>query len=421
MPGRADERHQRGRGARCAFAIAWLIGGVTIGAMFPLPGTTPRGSHAALAQDARQAAEAVAPRITLTEKQMRQMYLGKVEPRIFQDERTAFGQITFDEDLTTPVFPPYAGRVIRLDVKPGSPVKKGDPLFEIDSPDLVQAEGTLTSAAGVLLRARSQLDLTTRALTRQRDLYQAKGAALKDVEQAEADRHGAESDYRAAVGALAAARDAVRIFGKTDAQITRIQEERRIDPVLPVNSPIAGTVIARNAGPGQLVQPSNSDPVYLIADLSKVWLIANVAELDVPAMQLGDQVEVHVAAYPNQVFHARITNIGAMVDPATRRVTVRSEVETKGYQLKSQMFASFRIVTDVPNPMPAIPSTALVRDGSLSTVWVMRGPREFEARRIERGVEQSGMVEILSGLSVGETVVVEGAVFLSNASDIVAN
>jgi cobalt-zinc-cadmium efflux system membrane fusion protein len=390
--------------------------GVAVVALTGRSGTKQEAAAPPAIQDARPSATAAAPLITLTERQMQQLRVGKVELQTFGEERNAFGQITLNEDLTTPVYPPYAGRILRLHLKPGDPVSKGDLMFEIDSPDLVQAEGSLITAAGALVKAKSQLDLATRTLARQRELFRARATAQKDVEQAESGVDVADSDYRAAVGALAAARDAVRIFGKTEPQIARIQEQRRIDPVLPVYSPFEGTVVARKAGPGQLVQPSNPEPVYVIADLSRMWLVASVPELEIPAIHLGDQVEVKVAAYPKEVFRARITNIGAMVDPATRRVAVRSELETKGYQLKAQMFASFRIVTAAAAPTPAVPASALVRDVSTATVWVLRGPRQFEARRVERGVEKDGMVQVLSGLVANETIVVEGAVFLSNAS-----
>ncbi|MEJ0069235.1 MAG: efflux RND transporter periplasmic adaptor subunit [Pseudomonadota bacterium] len=345
---------------------------------------------------------------------MRQIKVAPVEARSFWDEKTAVGQIMLNEDVTTPIFAPYAGRVSRLVPKPGDAVKKGDPLFEINSPDLVQAESTLISAAATQLKARSQLDLTTRSLARQRELFQAKATAQKDLEQADADQRNAESDFRGATGALNAAQDAVRIFGKTDAEIAHIREQRRIDPVMAVFAPIGGTVVARKAGPGQYVQPSNADPVYVIADLSKMWLVANVAELDIPFVHLGDEVAVKVAAYPKEVFHARITNIGASVDPTTRRVTVRSELEPQGFQLKPQMFASFRIITEAGQPSPAVPIGALTREGDKSTLWVRTGPRQFAARHVERGLDQEGMAQILSGLSLGETVVTEGGVYLSN-------
>jgi len=402
-----------GAGIVGALGVAALVGQLA-GVFGDKPAAAPRAMPAAAS--AASPATAAANAVTVTDAQMAQIKLGTVEARTFWDEKTAVGQIALNEDATTPIFPPYPGRVTRLFPRPGDTVKTGDPLFEIDSPDLVQAESTLIAAAATLQKARSQLDLTGRALARQRELFRAKASAQKDLEQAEADQRGAESDFRSATGALAAAQDAVRIFGKTDAEINRIKEQRRTDPVMPVFAPIGGTVVMRKAGPGQYVQPSNSDPVYTIADLSRMWLVANVAELDIPYVHLGDQVTVKVAAYPRETFQARITNIGAVVDPATRRVTVRSEIEPKGFQLKPQMFASFRIITDAGTPSPAVPAGALTRDGDKATIWVRTAPRQFVAHAVQRGVEQEGMVQILSGVAVGDTVVTEGGVYLSNVT-----
>ncbi|MEJ0069236.1 MAG: efflux RND transporter periplasmic adaptor subunit [Pseudomonadota bacterium] len=260
-----------------SIAAVALIGGIVAFRISPnLSGSEPEKITQDAVSGPTPSASTTPEAITVTEPQMKLLKLATVELRTFQDERIAFGEIAPNEDLMTPIFAPYTGRIARLQAKPGDHVAKGDPLFEIDSVDLVQAEGTMISAAGTLQKTRSQLDLTTRALARQRALLRANAAAQKDVEQAEADQRGAESDVRAAIGSLAAAQDAVRIFGKTDAQTTRILETRRIDPLMPVYSPIAGSVIARKAGPGQLVQPSNSDPVYVIADLTTVWLVASV-------------------------------------------------------------------------------------------------------------------------------------------------
>ena len=399
--------------------VVIVIGGIALlgyyGGVF---GGREQSAPATAAAPSTSAAAAPAGAITVTEQQMQQIKLGKVEARSFWDEKTAVGQIALNEDATTPVYTPYPGRVTRLFAKPGDALAKGDPLFEIDSPDLVQAESTLIAASGGVLKARSQLDLANRALARQRNLFQAKATAQKDLDQAEADQRAADSDFRSASGALAAAQDAVRIFGKTDADVARIKDQRRIDPVMPVYAPIGGTVVARKAGPGQYVQPSNADAVYTIADLSKMWLIANVSELDIPFVHIGDEVAVKVAAYPQETFRARITNIGAGVDPTTRRITVRSELEPKGYMLKPQMFATFRIITEAGPASPAVPTTALTRDTDRTQAWVQTAPRQFVARAVQRGVDQEGMTQVLSGLNPGEIIVTEGAVFLSNVETV---
>ena len=359
--------------------------------------------------------------VSVTEAQMHQIKLGKVEQRSFQDERLAVGQIALNEDATTPIYPPYPGRVARLLARSGDVVKRGEVLFEIDSPDLVQAESALIAAATTFDKTRGQLDLTNRVLARQRELTLAQAGSQKDLDQAEANQRTAENEYHGASGALAAALDAVKLFGKSEAELNRIKDQRRIDPVMPVTAPLAGTVVARKAGPGQFVQPSNSEPVYTIADLSHMWLVANVAELDIPYVHLGDRVAVKVAAYPNETFQAKITNIGATVDPTTRRVTVRSEIEPKGRPLKPQMFASFRIITDAGTPSPAVPTGALTRDGDKATVWVEVAPRQFAPRTVNRGAEQDGMAQILSGVAPGETVAIEGGVYLGNVGATVTN
>jgi len=154
-----------------------------------------------------------------------------------------------------------------LFAKIGDEVKKGQTLFTIDSPDLLQAESTLIAAAGVL-------DLTVRNLERQRNLYKQSAAAQRDYEQA-------ISDHQTAEAALKAARDAVRIFGKTDAEIDKTIGDRKVDSTLVVASPISGRITARNAAPGLLVQPGTAPAPYVVSDISKMWMIANVIESDI--------------------------------------------------------------------------------------------------------------------------------------------
>jgi cobalt-zinc-cadmium efflux system membrane fusion protein len=211
----------------------------------------------------------------------------KVEPageRLFPLEKEAVGSIDFNEEMSTQVFTNYQGRIIELFARVGDEIKKGDRLFTIDSPDLIQAESALIAAAGVLA-------LTTRQLERTKKLYESRAVAQRDVEQAASDQQTAE-------GALKAARDAVRLFGKTEAEIDRVVHERRLDPVLVIPSPISGRVTARNAAPGLFVQPGSPPAPYTVTDISTMWMIANVAETDIPALKVGQQVTVKVKAFP---------------------------------------------------------------------------------------------------------------------------
>jgi cobalt-zinc-cadmium efflux system membrane fusion protein len=329
----------------------------------------------------------------------------KVEPateRLFPIEKEAVGSIDFNEEMSTQVFTNYQGRIIELFARVGDEVKKGDRLFTIDSPDLIQAESTLIAAAGVL-------DLTTRALNRAQGLYATRAVAQRDVEQAASDQQTAE-------GALKAARDNVRLFGKSDAEIDRIVHERRLDPVLVIPSPIAGRVTARNAAPGLFVQPGSAPAPYVVADISTMWMIANVAETDVPALKVGQQVTVKVKAFPDRVFDGRITTISQMVDPNTHRALVRSEVADPGHELRSGMFANFVIRTGDPVRSVAVPLNGVVREGDgTMTVWVTTDRRHFVKHTVKIGMQREGYHQILEGLQAGELVATDGAVFLSNA------
>jgi len=340
--------------------------------------------------------------VALSETQLASI---KVEPageRLFPVEKEAVGSIDFNEEMSTPVFTNYQGRIIELFARVGDEVTKGQRLFTIDSPDLIQAESTLIAAAGVL-------DLTSRALVRAQGLYATRAVAQKDVEQAASDQQTAE-------GALKAARDNVRLFGKSDGEIDRVVAERRLDPVLVIRSPISGRVTARNAAPGLFVQPGNPPAPYVVTDISTMWMIANVAETDVPALRVGQQVTVKVKAFPDRVFDGRISTISQMVDPNTHRALVRSEVADPGHELRSGMFANFVIRTGDPMRSVAIPLNGVVREGDgTMTVWVTTDRRHFVKRTVKLGMQREGYHQILEGVQAGELVATDGAVFLSNA------
>jgi cobalt-zinc-cadmium efflux system membrane fusion protein len=229
------------------------------------------------------------------------------------------------------------------------------------------------------------------------------------------------SDQPTAEGALRAGRDSVRLFGKSDAEIDRIISERMADPTLVVPSPITGRITARNAAPGLYVQPGNPPAPYSVADIETMWMLANVPETDSPAFRLGQEVKVKVAAFPDRMFDGKITTIGAMVDPTTRRVLVRSEVKDPQHELRAGMFANFVIRTGDPVRSPAIPQDGVVREGDgTMTIWVTADRRRFTRRTVRIGLQRDGYTQILEGVQAGDLVATEGALFLSNAITIAA-
>jgi len=339
--------------------------------------------------------------VDLSDSQLSSVKVAAVEERDFPIEKTAVGSIDFNEDMAVQVFAPYQGRIISLFAEIGNDVKKGQTLFTIDSPDLLQAESTLIAAAGVAELQRKNLD-------RLRGLVTTQAVSQHDVEQAASDQQTAE-------GNLQAARDAVRLFGKTEDEINGIIAKRSADPTLVVPSPIAGRITARNAAPGLFVEPGNAPAPFMVADVDTMWMLANVAESESPAFRVGQPVQVKLDAFPNRVFDGAITTIGASVDANTRRVLVRSEVKDPQHELRSGMFANFVIRVGGPIRSPAIPVDGVVREGDgTMTAWVTADRRHFVRRLVKIGEQRDGYRQILDGVQVGELAATEGAIFLSN-------
>ena len=346
--------------------------------------------------------------------QMHQLEVVKVAPYGFLDQRSAIGQIAFNEDASTIVLTPFSGRVTRLIARIGDQVRRGDPLLEIDSPEQVPPQNEFIAAQTARNKARSQLNLATIIEQRVRDLYEGKAAPFKDLQQAEAQLAVAESDMRSTDTAFQAARIRLRILGQTDTEISTLEQDGIINRVTRITAPIDGTVISRKVGPGQYVKADSGEALYVIADLSTMWLKAQIFEQDIAFVRVGQEIEAQVAAVPNRTFRARIANISSAPDQITRRVMVRSEVDNPDGVLKSEMFASFKIGIAEPSATPAVPTEAVIREGDVATVWVETEPRLFKRRVVEIGMQQNGLTQIRRGLSLGELVVARGAIFVDN-------
>lgn len=339
--------------------------------------------------------------VLLSDKQAAPLKVMTAEQRSFRTLKNAVGSIDFNQNMLVQAFTPNPGRIVDTFFNVGDEVKKGDMLFTIDSPDLLQAESALLAAAGVL-------ELQTRTLARVKQLLKTGGGAQKDVDQATSDQQTAEGNFKAA-------RDAVRIFGKTDAEIDRILADRKVDSSLVVPSTISGRIIARNAAPGLYVQPGNAPAPYSLADISTMWMLAYVIETDAPAYRMGQPVEVRVPAYPNEVFSGRVTTLGLNIDPNSHRQLVRSVIDDPRHMLRAGMLASFTIETEPPKLSVSVPRDAIVREGDgTMTVWVTADGHKFDRRTVTTGIEQDGWRQIISGLAAGEKIASTGAIFLSN-------
>jgi membrane fusion protein, heavy metal efflux system len=342
-----------------------------------------------------------------TPEQLKTLTIEPVGERQFQGIEVTDGSIALNGDLTTPVYSPYSGRVTRVIAKPGDVLKKGAPLAAIDASEFVQAQNDLVAA-----RAAEKLARTNE--TRKHGLFDAQGGSLQDWQQAQADLATAEV-------ALQAVRNRLKILGKSETDIEALQSSDRLDATVELPAPIDGVVVDREVGPGQYVQAGAGTPIYTLADVSSVWLVANVREEDAPLIHKGQPVEVHVTAFPNRTFKARVTFVSATVDPNTHRLPVRAEIANTDGALKPQMFATFSIITSAGINSPFVPEGAVVYDGSEARVYVVQSDAKdarkslISIRAIKVGLTEGRDVQVLDGLSAGERVVTRGSLFIDRA------
>jgi cobalt-zinc-cadmium efflux system membrane fusion protein len=352
-------------------------------------------------------------RLEATEEQLKSM---KTAPAIVRSVPTieeATGKVAFNEDAITPVYSPHTGRVVELLAKPGDYIAKGSPLLIIDSPEVVEAENEFLSGRAALAKAQALLRQAQRNRDRVQKLVAGEAAAPKDLEQALTDIESASSDVSAAEAQIDSSRQRLDNFGKTEAEIEQLAETRHADRTTRVMAPIGGLIVGRKVGPGQYIRPDNPDPLFTVADTSTMWLLAQLYESQILIVRAGQKVEVKVLALPNQSFPAQVSFIAPAIDPATRRVAVRCVVRNKNNQLRPEMFASFRF-EQAPRRALLVPQKAVVREGNLAVVWVLEDGSHISRRPVELGGEIDGDIEIKSGLRAGETVVADGALFLSS-------
>jgi cobalt-zinc-cadmium efflux system membrane fusion protein len=342
-----------------------------------------------------------------------------VEQQQFRLEFATEGKIAVNEDRSTPIFSPYAGRVTTLRARPGEFVKRGQLLFVVEATDTVQGLNDFIAALSAMNTARSKLNLTQIVEKRANDLYAGKAVPLKDWQQAQADLAAAQNDMRSSETAVEAAHNRLRILGRTDEEIAAFQEKRQISPDTPVYSPIEGTVVQRKIGPGQYIGSGATDPAFVIGDLSTVWLTAFVRETDASNVSVGQDISFSVLAAPGRIYQARINYVASAFDPATRRLLVRATVENSDGILKPEMFANVTIYSNGVPPKvdsPGVPRSAVIYEGDVSRVWVARDDQSIELRKVKLGLTNAKMIQVLAGVRPGEKVITRGSLFIDRTA-----
>ena len=355
--------------------------------------------------------EEVPPNVVFAnEDQLKNLTIEPVAARDFTVDREVTGRVGFNEDRLTPVFPAYSGRVVEALATKGQFVRMGQPLLVIESPDYIEAQNNLAVARGDLDRATVNLKTAQVSAERARRLFTYEAISKKDLQSSEAALALALSELQRSRGALRVAQARLELFGKTAGAVRRLKAGA--DRHITIASPISGTVVERQVGPGQVVKPDAPAPLFQISDLSDLWVHGDVFESDLARIRLGAPAKISVESYPDRIFPARVSFINPTVDPVTRTVHVRCRVSNPRGLLKPEMFARMTIIAAAKQSVPVIPASAVVGGGEISFVLVEEAPGRFRKRKVEIGHEVDGSVMIKSGLKIGERIVTKGAVLL---------
>jgi cobalt-zinc-cadmium efflux system membrane fusion protein len=347
-----------------------------------------------------------------TDSQWATLTVESAKEQAFQPFDMTEGKISVNEELSTSIFSPYSGRILKLLVKPGDEVQRGQPLFVIEATDAVQVHNDFITSIAALNKSKAQVSLAQTVEKRMRDLYEMKAAALKDWQQAQTDLVNAQNDLNAAEAALEAARNRLRILGRSDAEIASFQQKRTITPETSIVAPISGTVVQRKAGPGQFITGGSSDSIFVIGDLSSVWLTAFVRESEAPKVHVGQDIKIKVLAYPDRTFSGKLSYVATAIDPVTRRLLVRATLDNAEGLLRPEMFANVTILTGTSDSCVGIPRGAVIYEGSSARIWVARDDRSLELRPVVLGLVSGNSIQVLKGLKAGEKVVTRGSLFI---------
>lgn len=301
-------------------------------------------------------------------------------------------RITYDDNHTARVFPPIAGRVIKIASDAGQRVKAGDALLWIDSPDYAQG-------ASDSLKAEADLKHKKEAYERAKQLYEARSLAQKDLESAEADWRQAEAEAQRARARM----KNLSGSGETEAHGKFI-----------LRAPIGGVVSERQVNAGSEVAPDAPNPLFVITDPDHVWVSAELPEQQIGKLKSGQPVSIEVDAYPGETFAGRVTVIGEALDPVMRRVQVRCEVDNPGHKLKPEMYARITPVMDGNTKVPRVPNAALFTQGLYSYIFVEKSPGVLQRRRVTLGMQDADFTYIKDGLAPGERIVTSGALLLNS-------
>lgn len=348
--------------------------------------------------DSVQAAAVTASNVTLTAAQREHIHLYTVAPSMFSKTVETTGTVDFDNDQATSVLAPFSGPVSRLLVAPGDKVKKGDPLAVVESPDFAAATSAYSKALVTARNARRLADAD-------KDLVQHDGVSQREQQQAQTDATNAEADRDAALQALVA----LNVDPKTIKDIQAGRPVSRVEGT--IRSPITGTVVEKLITPGQLLQ-AGTTPCFTVADLSRVWVMAQISGSELASVNVDDTAEVTTGVASKSI-SGTVDNISALVNPDTRAVVARVVVDNRGDFLKKQMYVGVRIHSRQQSSGLLVPVSAILRDDeNLPFAYTTERDGSFARRHVTLGYRAGDRYQIADGLKAGDQVVADGGIFM---------
>lgn len=333
--------------------------------------------------------------------QMSHIQIVTVAPSTLTRTLRLTGAVAYNGFATTPVITQVSGPVSRIVVTPGEIVRAGQPLLYVASPDFSQTRATY-------IKAKDAYKLADREYARSKDLYDHHAIAERDLLAAESARDQAEADLQASEQALT-----VLGFKNPDQAV-----QMHSSPELPVPAPIAGEVVERLVAPGQVIQAGTTQ-AFTISNMSTVWVLANLYQQDLPYVRVGDPVTILADSYPGTEFHGRISYIAAALDPTTRTLQARIDVNNPQEKLKNNMYVVAQVQAGKLANAITVPNAAVLRNAENEPfVYTLAGQNQFAMRSVTIGQTSEQTTEITSGLAQGDRIVANGSLFLQFANSL---
>ena len=339
--------------------------------------------------------------LTLPREQLARVKVEAVVASSFRRAVETTGAVAFDADHATQVLAPISGPVSRLLVSVGTHVRAGEPLAAVASPDFASAVSAYRKAEATARNARRIADVDA-------ELFKNDAIARRDLEQAETDAVSAEADRDAGAQQL-------RALGLEEGALDQIRQGRSVTAAGGViRSPIDGTVVEKLITPGQLLQ-AGSTPCFTVAELSTVWVMANIFESNLPLVAKGDPAEITTGSSP-EAFAGTVDYIAALVDPNTRAISVRIVAANPKGLLKKDLYVRVTIHSKHDSTGLLLPVSAVLRDDeNLPFVYAQNADGSFARRRVTLGSQVGERYEIREGVKSGERVAAEGGLFMQFA------